>query len=127
MQLPLKKMSLAFIRPYDANGQPRSMATHMQLGLPPCGMVLLTGRPCPACGMTTSFALLAHGDVPNSLHANWVGTLLALFWMALIPWGLASAIRGRLVGIRNGELALTISVGIVLTLMLLRWVFVILI
>jgi len=29
--------------------------------------------------MTTSFALLLRGDVLNSLHANWVGTLLAVF------------------------------------------------
>jgi hypothetical protein len=116
----------AWIHPYDADGRPRSMATHTQLGLPPCSMVLLTGKPCPACGMTTSFALLAHGDVPNSLHANWVGTLLAFVWLALIPWALTSAIRGRLVGIRNGELALTVSVGVVLTLMLLRWAVVLL-
>src|SRR5437667_12357904 len=74
-----------WINPYDADGRPRSMATHTQLGLPPCSMVLLTGKPCPACGMTTAFALLAHGDVPNSLAANWVGTLLALVWIALIP------------------------------------------
>ena len=34
------------------------MGTHQQLGLPPCNFVTLTGYPCPACGMTTSFALL---------------------------------------------------------------------
>ena len=56
-------MSLVFgialwLNPYDAEGQPRKMETHRQLGLPPCTFYLLTGVPCPSCGMTTSFALL---------------------------------------------------------------------
>ena len=88
-------------------------------------MVTWTGKPCPSCGMTTSFSLLVHGDIGNSLKANWVGTLLAVFWMSLIPWGIASAIRGRLVKVRNGELFATFSVGVILTLMMARWLFVI--
>lgn len=116
----------AWIRPYDADGQPRAMGTHMQLGLPPCSMVALMGRPCPSCGMTTAFALLVRGDVANSLRANWAGTLIAIFWAALIPWAAASAIRARYLGIRSGELALTACVGILLTLMLVRWAFVML-
>lgn len=114
-------VTAAWITPYDEWGAPRSMATHTQLGLPDCNMVMMTGKPCPACGMTTSFALLVHGDVLNSLRANWVGTLLALFWMALIPWGAASAIRGRILGIRNLELVATVAVGITLACMVLRW------
>ena len=50
------------------------MATHTQLGMPPCNFVVMTGKPCPACGMTTSFALLVRGDVGASLRANWAGT-----------------------------------------------------
>lgn len=114
------------IRPYDADGSPRTMATHTQLGLPPCNMVVLTGRPCPSCGMTTSFALLVRGDVANSLRANWAGTVLALFWAALIPWAALSAVRGRLLWVRNGELFVTVSVGVMLALMLGRWVVVLL-
>ena len=60
----------AWLHPYDEDGQPRSMATHTQLGLPPCNMVVLTGKPCPSCGMTTAFSLLMHGDVANSFRAN---------------------------------------------------------
>lgn len=116
----------AWIRPYDADGSPRSQATHMQLGLPPCSIMLLYGKPCPSCGMTTAFSLLVHGDVANSLRANWVGTLLALAWLAMIPWGIASAIRGKLLGVRSLELTLTVAVGVLLVLMLVRWAFVML-
>lgn len=118
----------AYIHPYgkDAEGNevPKSMATHTQLGLQPCNMVVMTGKPCPACGMTTSFSLLVHGDIPNSLRANWVGTFTAIWWFSLIPWGFISAARGRMVFIRSGELWLTIGLTIMLTLMVGRWAFI---
>jgi hypothetical protein len=116
----------AWIRPYDDAGNPQSMATHTQLGLPECSMVRVTGKPCPACGMTTSFSLLVHGDLWSSMKANWVGTLLAAFWLALIPWGLVSAFRGRLVWVRNADLFATVAVGVTLTLMMARWGWIIL-
>src|SRR5579875_1177951 len=75
-----------WLDPYDDDGSPRTLATHQQLGLPPCTFYFVTGLPCPACGMTTSFALLMHGDLRNSLRANAVGTLLAGFCLLLIPW-----------------------------------------
>lgn len=114
-------IAAAWIHPYDDDGNARKMATHTQLGLEPCNMVVATGKPCPACGMTTSFALLMHADPSASLRANWVGTLLALAWLALIPWGIISAARGRLVWIRRGELCLTVGVSILLALMIGRW------
>ncbi|OWK38451.1 DUF2752 domain-containing protein [Fimbriiglobus ruber] len=109
------------LNPYNPDGTARTMATHTQLGLPQCNMVQLIGKPCPSCGMTTSFTLLAHGDVSNSLRANWVGTLLALFWFSLIPWGLWSAVRGRYLWIGSGEAFAAYSVIIMLVLMLGRW------
>lgn len=114
----------AWLHPYTADGAPLSQATHTQLGLPPCNMMVMYGKPCPSCGMTTSFALLAHADVGNSLRANWVGTLLAVFWLGLIPWGLYGAVRGRLLWVRNGELFLTVAVGVILALLLVRWAWV---
>jgi hypothetical protein len=111
----------AVLNPYQPDGSPRSMATHTQLGLPPCNMVVMTGKPCPTCGMTTSFALLMHGDVGNSLRANWAGTLLALFWLALVPWAAWGAVRGRVLWVRNLELAVTAAVGIGLAVTLGRW------
>lgn len=112
-----------YINPYGPDGLPRSMATHTQLGLPPCNFVVLTGKPCPACGMTTSFALLVRGDVGASLRANWVGTTLAAFWAATLVWAVAGGYAGRLLFVPRGrtELVLTVVVGTFLVLMLGRW------
>lgn len=112
-----------WLNPYDANGQPRRMATHTQLGMPPCNFVILTGTPCPACGMTTSFALLVRGDLIAALQANWVGVVIAVIWAVLMVWALASGVVGRplLLPQGRGEFVLTLLVGIVVTLMLLRW------
>ena len=116
--------AIAFwLNPYDAEGNPRRMATHTQLGMPPCNFVLLTGKPCPACGMTTSFSLLVRGDVSASMRANWAGTLLAGLWALTMVWAVAGGIVGRPLFIPHGkgELILTVVVGIVLALMLVRW------
>ncbi len=113
-----------WLDPYDDDGSPRTLATHQQLGLPPCTFYFVTGLPCPACGMTTSFALLMHGDLPNSLRANAVGTLLAGFCLLLIPWCLASALCRRMLFIRSMERALTLVVAAFLGMMMLRWVIV---
>ena len=107
--------------PYQGDGSPRVMATHQQLGLPPCTFLEVTGVPCPACGMTTSFSLLVRGDVTNSLRANWVGTLLAVFCLAVIPWGVFGIVRGRSLFVRSLEKALIGVVIAVLVLTMLRW------
>ncbi len=113
-----------WLKPYGPDGRPLRMETHRQLGLPPCTFYEYTGLPCPSCGMTTSFSLLMHGDVANSLHANAVGTLLALFWLALIPWCLASAARKRTVLIGSVERAVAVCVMGFLGLMMVRWLLV---
>ena len=112
-----------WLNPYEPDGTPRTMATHTQLGVPPCNFILMTGKPCPACGMSTSFALLVRGDVAASLRANWAGTLIAVLWAFTMVWAVASGIRGRplFVPRGRGELILTASVGAVLVLMLARW------
>jgi hypothetical protein len=110
-----------WLNPYNPDGTPRTMATHRQLGLNECTFYKITGLPCPSCGMTTSFALLMHGDVVNSLRANAVGTLLALFCLALIPWAVASVALKRPVFVRSLERSLTVVVMVLLGLMMLRW------
>jgi Protein of unknown function (DUF2752) len=114
----------AWLKPYDEDGRPLRMGTHLQIGLPPCTFQQMTGVPCPSCGMTTSFALLIHGDVVNSLRANAVGTLLALFCLAFIPWSLACALCRRPFFITAFDWALTWVVVVFMVLLLLRWVIV---
>jgi lysophospholipid acyltransferase (LPLAT)-like uncharacterized protein len=110
-----------YLDPYNPDGTPRDKETHRQLGFPRCTFYDLTGVPCPSCGMTTSFALLVRGDVLNSLRANSVGTLLAVFCLGVIPWALASVYRGRLCWVRSLERSLTVLLTIFLFVLLLRW------
>ena len=67
--------------------------------------------------------LLAHGDVPNSLRANWVGSTICTLWAVTLVWAAASAAWGQmlLVPPGRGELVFTIIVGAVVFLMLVRW------
>jgi hypothetical protein len=70
----------------------RGFGTHEQLGLAPCAVLELTGKPCLSCGMTTSFAALMRGRVLDSVHANPAGcalcllTLVAPFWCGHALW-----------------------------------------
>ena len=54
------------------------IGTHEQLGLPPCGMAMIWGLPCPTCGMTTAFAYAARGQFAAAFHAQPAGLTLAL-------------------------------------------------
>lgn len=112
-----------WLNPYHADGTPRARATHTQLGLAPCQFLSATGKPCPSCGMTTSFSLLVRGDVAGSLRANWAGTVIAVLWAVALPWAVLSAARSRLLFVPHGrgEVTLTACVGAVLALMLVRW------
>ena len=71
--------------------------------------------------MTTSFALLMHGDFGGSLRANAVGTLLAVFLLALVPWSAVAAVRGRWLWIRYLEPWLLRVAIVFCGLALLRW------
>lgn len=82
----------AWLDPYDAAGRPLPHGTHRQLGLPPCMLNVVTGLPCPACGMTTSIALLAHGDPAAAWRVNWAGTLVGLLGAATTLWLSACAV-----------------------------------
>jgi hypothetical protein len=110
-----------YLNPYTADGSARRMETHRQLGLPECTFKEMTGRPCPSCGMTTSFALFIRGDLWNSVQANFVGTMLALFCLLLIPWAVLSAVRGRYYLVASLEWAVPRFIVVFATLMLLRW------
>jgi Protein of unknown function (DUF2752) len=110
-----------YLNPYGDDGSARRLETHLQLGLPECTFKMLTGKPCPSCGMTTSFALFVRGDLLNSLKANYVGTLLAMFCLLLVPYSLVSAFRRRYVLQVSLDWLMPRCIVIFVVLMLLRW------
>lgn len=69
---------------------PAGVGTHLRLGLPPCGFHALTGVPCPACGLTTSFAHLARWQLGGAWQAQPLGVLLGVaswLWLGLCVYG----------------------------------------
>lgn len=112
----------AMLHPYEADGTPKTHGTHRQLGLPPCSFYALTGMPCPSCGFTTAFSLVAHGDLTGAMRVNSVGTLLALYCLAVIPWALFSVWRRRLWLVRSLEHWALVSLSVFVPLMLVRWI-----
>ena len=75
---------------------PRGFGTHRQFGLPECSFRMLFSKPCPGCGMTTSFSHFVRGEFAAAARANESALLLAILSAVMIPWSLSSAVRGRL-------------------------------
>lgn len=72
----------------------RGFGTHEQLGLLPCAFSKTTGVPCPGCGLTTSFAHMAHGHPLRAFEAHLMGPVLfamTLFIGFYAPWAIARA------------------------------------
>lgn len=101
---------------------PRGHGTHQQLGLAPCSFLLFTGRPCPSCGSTTAFAHFVRGQWPSAIEANVAAFVLAVCCAAGVPWSLASALRGRLLGIGSVERTLLTFVIVMTGLFFGQWV-----
>jgi hypothetical protein len=85
---------------------PDGFGTHRQLvvpflgqgdkgQLPPCSFLVMTGKPCPSCGMTTSWANLMEGRLWASARANVAGMSLGICALVAGPWMLVSGLRGR--------------------------------
>jgi hypothetical protein len=101
---------------------PRGRGTHEQLGLPPCTFTWLFDRPCPACGMTTSWSLAMHGRLSDAVRTHASGTLLAA--VALVA-GLATigvAARGRTWSWLPGETAVALVALVLAGLVLVEWI-----
>lgn len=73
---------------------PRGFGTHEKLGLPPCAPMELWNIPCPGCGVTTSFALAAHGHVLASFVNQPFGCALALSIPLFAFWAWRVHLRG---------------------------------
>lgn len=54
-----------------------------------CPLLNATGVPCPACGATRAFVLLAHGDGAGALRFNWAWIVIwavAVAGLAVAAW-----------------------------------------
>jgi hypothetical protein len=79
-----------FLHP-DSHGH----GTHQQLGLPPCPSVLLFDRPCPGCGLTTSWTSFLHGDIVTAFKCHPLGVPMYLGFTFVALGCLVGNIKGK--------------------------------
>jgi hypothetical protein len=95
------------------SANPDGHGTHQQLGLPPCPSVLMFDRPCPGCGLTTSWTATVHGQLIHAFHAHPLGTFM---YLSLTILGIG-CLYGNIVGKRmliDTPIASRIFVGFVI-------------
>lgn len=103
------------------DADPRGFGTHEQLGLYPCSIMTLCGFRCPACGMTTAWTLLLHGDLLGSARANFGGLLLGIAAIVTVPWALWSAATGKWLALRPGDWTLALGLAAIVAITLAEW------
>jgi hypothetical protein len=96
---------------------PSGTGTHLQLGLPPCAFLSLSGLPCPTCGLTTSFAYMARLEITHAFAVHAIGPLLFTLTLASVPlcaWGCATAhpLGGAIKRLRLMRLAAIIAAAV---------------
>lgn len=62
-------------------------------GEPTCILRILTGLPCPGCGMTRSWVHLAHGDVAAAFEYNLFGPLAMATAAGLVVYTAVALVR----------------------------------
>jgi len=99
------------------------VGTHTQLLLPPCLFYRLTTVPCPTCGLTTSYSLVAHGRLGLALLAHPLGILLYFYTAALtlIMAGATLFRRALNVTMQASLLQVGLALGALWILKLLVW------
>lgn len=99
------------------------VGTHCQLGLPPCGLYVTTGRPCPTCGVTTAFVLAAHGRVAEAMAVQPFGCVLFLLVAAGAAGLLAALAFGRSLAPLLTTYGVTVPLLLLVVLAAASWVY----
>lgn len=60
-----------------------------------CPFRLVTGIPCPGCGMGHALVFALRGDFAGSFRSHPLGIPLLLVWTAWLGWGGLNLSRGR--------------------------------
>lgn len=74
---------------------PAGTGTHTQLGMPPCGFLVVYHKPCPSCGLTTAFSNMARGSVIAAFRAHPAGPVAFLYAVGCGLVSLYSVATGR--------------------------------
>lgn len=74
---------------------PEGIGTHVKFFLPPCALYKLTGLPCPFCGATTSFSLLAKGEFLKGFKANPFAALIFTSGILVFVYSLVCLAAGK--------------------------------
>ena len=90
------------------------VGTHKQLGLNGCAVLTATGWPCPMCGMTTTFAHMAHLSPVDAAITQPFGVVLFLLTVAFASVGWADLLlpAGRWRRLRDGALAREVPLAV---------------
>jgi hypothetical protein len=97
------------------------LGTHEQLSLPGCGWVTVADLPCPTCGMTTSFAHAADGNLLASARTQPLGFVLALATAMAFLLGIYVVITGSTVHRALGRMLTARFVWAVGAFALMSW------
>lgn len=81
----------AYVTPNPAGVGTHASSLHMK----PCHFLQTTHLPCPGCGMTTSFAWFARGNLLASVYVQPMGAALAAIACGVVWAGLYVAVSGR--------------------------------
>ncbi len=98
------------------------LGTHQQLGLPPCSTRVFFGIPCPACGMTTSWAHFVRGQFLKSAQSNIGGLALAFYCLAFALVSAKTAFLGDWPSIRVQKW-LAFSLMAIAIVTVVSWIF----
>ena len=105
---------------------PSGVGTHQQLGMASCVVLDQFATPCPMCGMTTTFSLMAHLQPISALLNQPFGVVLFLLTVLMAVVGLAELVRpgkflrGLIMWTLDRDLALA---GGLLAMMIAGWLY----
>lgn len=99
------------------------LGSHQQLGLPRCNMVMITGYPCPTCGMTTAFSYSVRGRLISAIQAHPAGFLLAILTMMTAIVSVRVICTGKVWVVNWYRISPAIVIVAAIAVILLGWIF----